>query len=181
MISRMHIHALALMWRWGVFYDATEFSGTIKFPSQENLCCLPSWEVYWSHYGAHWQKWAYNDYVVDEYLQTGLFFTERVVIHWKCLPRGVIDVLSFSGLERHLDNALDLLQFLLIPKVPKQLDYMVILCPFQLEYCVLIMKACSMEIQQEFLYFKIITISKDGNFLWSFTVLGAEPNTQDWN
>lgn len=37
-----------------------------------------------------------------------------------------------------------------------------------------------MDIQQEFLYFKIMTISEEENFLWTFTVLGAEPNTQDW-
>lgn len=54
------------------------------------------------------------------------------------------------------------------------------LCPFQLEYSVLIIKAYSMDIQQEFLYFKTMTISEDENFLLTFTVLGAEPNTQDW-
>lgn len=51
------------------------------------------------------------------------------------------------------------------PEVPRQLGYMVILCPFQLEYSLLIMKAHSMDIQQEFLYFKIMTSSEDENFL----------------
>lgn len=36
-----------------------------------------------------------------------------------------------------------------------------------------------MDIEQEFLNFKIMTIS-DESFLWTFTILGAEANTKDW-
>lgn len=98
-----------------------------------------------------------------------------MVKHWNWLPRGVVDALSLSRVKRHLDNALNLLSFLVSPEVPRQLDFMVILCPFQLEYSVLIMKACSMDIQQEFLYFKIMTISEDENFLWTLLSLEQHP------
>jgi len=35
------------------------------------------------------------------------FFTERVARPWNRLPRGVVDALGLSVLERHADNALN--------------------------------------------------------------------------
>ena len=51
------------------------------------------------------------------------FFTERVVEHWKRLPREVVDAPSPQAFQRHLDNALhNILELLVSPEVVRQLD-----------------------------------------------------------
>ena len=62
------------------------------------------------------------------------FFPERVVKPWKRLPREVVDAPSLAVFQRHLDNALNnMLELLVSPEVVRQLDWMIVVGPFQMK------------------------------------------------
>lgn len=65
-------------------------------------------------------------------------FIVKVVKHWNRLPREVISAPCLSMFNRHFDNAIiNVLELLVSPEGIRQLDEMIFVGPFQLNYSIL--------------------------------------------
>ena len=64
------------------------------------------------------------------------FYIEQLVVkHWNRLPSEVVAAPCLSVFKRHLGNALiNMLELLASPELVRQLDSMIFLGPFQLNY-----------------------------------------------